>query len=233
MDHIDVLEIEYKEQYNQYRWIGQMQAAVLTFYGVVTAIAMAAVAAFRPQAPTPIDYHWPAGVMIALGFLGLFIGYGLFRSRAMQRRTHLYLTTLIVEMARATDAFASVQSTPLRFRTLCSTHGNFKLSDTMNIFTLIAVLAGEAFVITGILALFVVEGYLCLYQATVIGAVVVVVLFLATRPLTEKYIVKREEKRMMTDYLNASTQTLPEMMTCIGLPKDVVYPSENRSARNL
>jgi len=108
MKHIDILETEYKEQYNQYRWIGQMQSYVLTFYGAVTVFSFAAMAAFRPQPPAQIDYHWPAVIMILLGFLGILVGYGLFRSRTMQRRTALYLKSLLLQMTNSAEDYNSL-----------------------------------------------------------------------------------------------------------------------------
>ncbi len=222
MKHIDVLETEYKEQYNQYRWIGQMQVAVLTFYGVVTAFAMAAVAAFRPQTPTAIDYRWPAGVMIVLGFLGLFVGYGLFRSRTMQRRTARYLTTLLVQMASDVDDAKSVKNSALRFRSLCSTRDRFMLWDTMNIVILIALYSGEVFLITGILAFLVVGSSLCLNQAVMIGVICMVVLLVVTLVLAQKLVMDKETVRMTTDYKEAEKmQTLQQMQEHLGLPKKV------------
>ncbi len=231
MKYTDVLETEYKEQYNQYRWIGQMQVAVLTFYGVVTAFAMAAVAAFRPQAPTPIDYRWPAGVMIMLGFFGLFVGYGLFRSRTMQRRTAWYLTTLLVQMASAVLDIGAVNGSALRFRILISTRGRFKLWDTVNIVILLALYSGEVFVFTGVLAVLVVENILCLNQAALIGVVCMVGLVVVMPVLVQKLIVDKETDHMTADYREAEKiQTLQQIQEYFGLPKGVEAEGQKSSS---
>lgn len=223
MKHTDVLETEYKEHYNQYRWIGQMQVAVLTFYGVVTAFAMAAVAAFRPQAPTAIEYRWPAGIMIVLGVLGIFVvGYGLFRSRTMQRRTAWYLTTLLVQMAGAVEDSDAVNGSALRFRSLCSTRGRFKLWDTMNIVILLALYSGEGFLLTGVLAWLVVDNILCLNQSLVIGVICWIGLMVITPMLVQKYIMDKETAHMTDDYRKAEKfKTLHEMQEHFGLPSGV------------
>jgi len=203
MKHNNLLETEYKEQYNQYRWIGQMQLAVLTFYGIVTTIAIAAVASFRPQGPNPIDYRWPAVIMIILGSLGLFIGYGLFRSRTMQRRTALYLKTLLIQMLDAADDAKDLEYSALRFRNLCSTKGRFKMWDTINIVILIALYSGEALLITGILAFLVVGNILSLFCAFLIGFCGLLILLCFTPWLVQKYLMDKETEKIKEEYNEA------------------------------
>lgn len=220
MKHTDVLEMEYKEQYNQYRWIGQMQVAVLTFYGIISAFAAAAVAAFRPQDLTATYYRWPVGVMIALGIFGLLVGYALLRSRTMQLRTAWYLATLLVQMAGAAENIDSVSDSRLRFRSLCSTKGRFKLWDTMNIVVLLALYSGGLFILTGILAWLVIENILCLNQAFVFGIVLFIGLMIVTRVLVQK-LMDKEMHHMTCDYIKIKTkkiQTLEQMQEHFGLP---------------
>jgi len=219
MKNIDILETEYKEQFNQYRWIGQMQSYVLTFYGTVTAFSFAAMAAFRPQPPSQIDYRWPAGVMIALGLFGLFIGYGLFRSRTMQSRTALYLKSLLLQMANSAEDYASLNKSALCFRSLVSTKGRFKLWDTMNIAILIAFYSGESFVVVGVLAFMVVLAGLCLSQAVLIGLVLLVALFVLTLVMVQRLLMNKETKHMEEEYRSAANMGTDQMEKQFGLPK--------------
>lgn len=220
MKYRDVLEMEYKEQYNQYRWIGQMQIAVLTFYGVVTTIVAAAVAAFRPQAPIPIDYRWPAAIMIALGLLGIFVGYGLFRSRIMQRRTALYLLTVLVQMANSVDDASSVNDPALRFRKLCSTKGYFRLWDTMNIIILIAFYSGEFLILTGSLALLVVGNVFRLYDAALFGSISMITLVIFTPVVIQVFVMNKEKKRIDQECGEyTKVQTLAELNKHFDLPE--------------
>jgi hypothetical protein len=217
MKYADVLKTEYKEQYNQYRWIGQMQVVVLSLYGVVSSFAMRA---FRPQASSPIDYRWPAGIMIALGLLGLFVGYGLFRSRTMQRRTAWYLTDLLIQMARAVEDASSEKDSALRFRGLCSTRTRFKLWNTMNVVILITLYCGEAFTLTGVLAFLVIGMILNLSQAAWIGVLCIFSLFALTPWLVQKLIMDKETKNMNIHYKKIEQfQTLEQMREDFGLPK--------------
>lgn len=219
MKHNDVLNAEHKEQYNQYRWIGQMQAVVLTFYGVVATFALAAMAVLRPQSPISIDYRWPAGVMIGIGFLGILVGYGLFRSRSMQRRTAWYLASLLFQMADSVEDADSLKDSALRFRVLCSTRGRFKLWDTMNIAILIAFYSGETLLLVGVLTMLVVGGGLCLSLAVKIGLVCVVGLVVLTPILIQRYLMDREKNRMTTEYEDAAKiQTVEQMRKRFGLP---------------
>jgi hypothetical protein len=221
MKHIAVLETEYKEQYNQYRWIGQMQAGILTFYGVVATVAMLAVAALRPQPPTPIDLRWPGGVMVGVGFLGILVGYGLFRSRTMQRRTALYLKSLLVQMARETEDASSVNDSALRFRSLCDTRGRFKMWDTMNIAILIAFYSGEAFIITGGVVLLVVWNVLCPITAVVIGLTCMIILLALTPVLVQRFLMDKETALIEADYRNVcKIQRLEQIGELFGLPKE-------------
>jgi uncharacterized membrane protein (DUF485 family) len=219
MKHIDILETEYKEQYNQYRWIGQMQSYVLAFYGAVTVFSFAAMAAFRPQPPAQIDYRWPAVVMIVLGFLGILVGYGLFRSRTMQRRTGLYLKSLLLQMTNSAEDYSSLKESSLRFRSLASTKGRFKLWDTMNIAILIAFYSGESFVLAGFLAFIVVGGKLCLSQAVLIGVVLLVALFVLTPIIVQRLLMDKETKRMKEEYRIANKIRLDQMGEHFELPK--------------
>jgi hypothetical protein len=213
MKHADILEMEYREQYNQYRWIGQMQVAVLTFYGIVSTFATLAVAAFRPEDPTTVYYRWPAGVMIVLGIFGMFIGWGLFRSRIMQLRTARYLAILLVQMAGAAQDIVSVSGSALPFRTLCSTRGRFRLWDTMNIVILLAFFLGEGFLLAGAFAWLVIENILCLNQAAVIGSICwsvsMVIVYLIQGPLMGREIANIDAQQEKIK--NKNIQTLHQM----------------------
>ena len=103
MKHSHVIEIEYKEQFNQYRWIGHMQAIVISLYTATTTIGLAITVLFWPQDHALIDYCWLAVVIIFMGLLGILVGYGLFRSRTMQLRTSLYLRTLLIQLAESDE----------------------------------------------------------------------------------------------------------------------------------
>jgi len=219
MEHIDILETEYKEQCNQYRWIGQMQSYVLAFYGAVTVFSFTAMAAFHPQLPAQIDYRWPAVLMIVLGLLGILVGYGLFRSRTMQRRTALYLTSLLLQMTNSAEDYASLKESSLRFRSLVSTKGRFKFWDTMNIAILIAFYSGESFVLAGFLAFIVVGGKLCLSQAILIGVVLLVALIVFTPVIIQRLLMDKETKRMKKEYKIASKIPLDQMGEHLELPK--------------
>lgn len=212
MKHIDILETEYKEQYNQYRWIGQMQSYVLTFYGAVTLFSFAAMAAFRPQPPDQIDHRLLALVMIVLGFLGILVGYGLFRSRTMQNRTALYLRSLLLQMANAAEDHDSLCGSALRFRSLISTKGRFKMWDTMNIAILIAFYSGESFVLTGVLVFLVASWRLCLNQAVLTGLVLLVALFVLTPIIVQRLLMDKETKRMKDEYVIATPKINPDQM---------------------
>ncbi|MCJ7547723.1 MAG: hypothetical protein MUP30_13050 [Deltaproteobacteria bacterium] len=221
MKHNDLLETEYKEQYNQYRWIGQMQSHILTFYAAVAVFALAAMAAFLPQDPNPIDCRWPAGVVIGLGVLGILVGFGLFRSRTMQRRTDWYLKSLLIHMAENVEDTNSLNDSAIRFRSLCSTKGRFKMWDTMNISILIAFYSAGFFVLAGSLILSVVMHwvYLSLSQAIVIGLVVFLVLVVAIPVLIQK-MMNREAKAMEKEYRDAAKiNHFKQFHEHFGLPK--------------
>jgi len=200
MKHVDILETEYKEQYSQYRWIGQMQSHVLTFYGVVVAFSFAAIAAFRQLPSTQIDYRLPAVITIMLGLLGLLVGYGLFRSRTMQRRTAKYLGAIINQMLNSAEDNVPLKESALRYRSLCSTKGHFKFLDTMNIVILIALYSGETFFLGGILALMVIFGLIYLHNAVLIGVVLLGFLFFITPFIVLRFIMDKETKRMEEEY---------------------------------
>lgn len=227
MKHADVIEIEYKEQYQQYRWIGQMQAVVLTLYAAVTTFALAATAALRPQPPAPIDYRWPAGIMIGLGLLGFLVGYGLFRSRTMQRRTAWYLASLLIQLAESVEDYAALSNSALRFRSLCSTRGKFKLWDTMNIAILIAVYSGEALFVSGVLVFSVQSSILPSLCALVTGVVGLLVLFALTPIVVQSFLINPETKRLEDEYRNAAkTSSLEEMGRQFGLPDQSQEPGQ-------
>lgn len=225
MKHADVLETEYKEHYNQYRWIGQMQAAVLTFYGVVTTFALLATAVLRPQPPAQMDYRWSAGVMIGLGSLGLLVGYGLFRSRTMQRRTALYLKCLLVQMASTVEDPAATTKSSLRFRSLCSTRGKFKLWDTMNIAILIALYSGEALLLTGLISISVFGNGMSASCAATVGLLGMLALVILTPVLVQTLLMNPEAKQIREEYLIAERiSTVEEMQKHLGLPEAATLP---------
>ena len=142
MKHSDVLEIEYKEQSNQYRWIGHMQAIVISLYTAIITLGLAIAVSFWPQDHALIDFHWLAVVIIVMGLTGTVVGYGLLQSRTMQRRTSLYLSKLLLQLAESVDDHYTLSNSALRFRRLCSTGGKFKMWDTMNIAILITIWYG-------------------------------------------------------------------------------------------
>jgi hypothetical protein len=219
MKHADVIETEYKEQYQQYRWIGQMQSVVLTLYAAVTTFALAATAALRPESPTPIDYRWPAGVMIGLGLLGVLVGYGLFRSRTMQRRTAWYLASLLIQLAGSVEDREALSTSALRFRSLCSTRGRFKLWDTTNTAILVALYSGEALFLTGVLVFSVHSSVLPSLCAVITGLLALLVLFALTPIVVQSFLINPETKRLEDEYLSAAkTSTLEEMGRQFGLP---------------
>lgn len=220
MNYKDVLNTEYKEQYNQYRWIGQIQAIVLTFYGVVTTFAIATMVVLSSQSQNKIDYNWPAGIMIGIGFLGLLLGYGLFRSRTMQRRTYLYLNLLLMQMADNVEDAEPIKNSALRFRSLCSTQGRFKLSDTINIAILIAFYSGEVLLFVGILTILVFGSVLCLSQAIIIGLMCMVLFVVLTPILIQCLMMNKEEKLSIKEYEDAAKiQTVKQMRECLGITK--------------
>ena len=216
MKYVDVLQTEFKEQENQYRWIGQMQNAVITFYAAVAAFSMLAVTALRPQASTPIDLPWPGGVMIAVGILGILVTVGLFHSRTMQRRTAWYLGLLLVQMAKETDDYAPAKNSALLQRSLCTTRDRFRLLDTMNVVTLIAFYSAVAFIITGVFVLLVVWNVLSLIIAVLIGFVIWAILA-ASAPKLIQHFMNKETERMKKECKNPP-ETLEEMLERSGIP---------------
>jgi len=219
MKHGELLETEYKEQYNQYRWIGHMQSVVLTFYGAVVTFSLLVIAAVRPQPPAVIDYAWIAGVLLADGLLGIFVGFALFRSRSMQRRTAWYLISLLVQMANTVEDTAMIEESALRFRALCSTGGRVKLLDTMNAAFFIALISGEALFICGIAVLCVVKLESTLNHAVSWGIILFVVAMLVTLWGVQRFLMNAETARMTCDYFEAErTRGLDEMRKKVGLP---------------
>jgi hypothetical protein len=217
MTHTELLETEYKEQYNQYRWIGTMQSVVLTFYGAVASFSLLAVVALRPQPPDKLDYRWIAAVFVADGLLGIFTGAALFRSRSMQRRTAWYLVCLLDQMTRGIESWI-IERTALRYRALCTSGARFSLSDTMNAAFLIALVSGEAFLVIGIGVLAVIQFGLDSTWAILAGVALFAVAVLVTLFVAERY-TKAESRRMSCDYLEADHgRGLGDMRRKFGLP---------------
>ena len=220
MKHIDLLETEYKEQYNQYRWIGRMQSVVLTFYGAVATFSLLAAAALRPQPPTPIDYRWIAGVLGGVGLLGIFVGIALFRSRSMQRRTAWYLTYLLDQMASNIEDASAVEESALRYRGLCTTGGRFKLMDTMNAAFLIALFSGETLFICGSAVFSVTQFEVASERAIAVGLVIFLVTVVLTPIIVQRYLMDAETKRMRCDYFELErSRGLEQMRKKSGLPE--------------
>jgi hypothetical protein len=196
-----------------------MQEAVLTFYGLVTTFILAAMTVLRPQSPNPNYYLWLAGIMIGIGFIGILVGYGLFRSRTMQCRTNLYLKTLLFQMVFNVKNIESIKNSAIRFRSLCSTQGHFKLWDTMNIAILIAFYSGEVLQLVGVLTMLVIGGVLCLNQAVVIG-LVFLVLFVVLTPILIQHLMNKERDLMKKEYLDAAKeQNVEQILKRLELPK--------------
>lgn len=226
MQHSEVLRMEYGEQYNQYRWIGQMQAVVLTLYGAITTFALASVAALRGLLPQEIDLSWPALVMAVLGFLGLLVGYSLFRSRIMQRRTAQYLVSLLRQLEQETRGGSTGTSgepkpstSALRFRGLCTTANRFSLWDTMNITILVAVFAGFSLLVTGLLVLLVRWGAMGIGIAGGLGGGLILFLCGATPLFIERVLMAKEATKLASDYEIVNGESMQEMCARFGLGK--------------
>jgi hypothetical protein len=148
-----VLELEYKQQYDQYRWIGQQQTTVLTLYSAISAFLGATVAALRPDGNNPDpEYLVLVGiVLIFIGLLGIAVGVGLFKSRLMQRRTGQYITLLLRNLVEMSTEPTKLKASALHFRALCTTGSEFSLLDTMNSAILLTIVGGEGFAIAGLM----------------------------------------------------------------------------------
>ena len=219
MKHEEILKTEYKEQYNQYRWIGHMQSVVLTFYGAVVTFSLLIIAALSPKAPAVIDYAWIAVVLLADGLLGIFVGLALFRSRSMQRRTAWYLTSLLYQMANTVEDTDMINESALRFRTLISTGGRVKLIDTMNTAFFIALISGEALFICGIAILCVEKLKSDFNNLVLLGIIIFVVAVLGTLWAVQRFLMNAETGRMTCDYSEAEqTHGLNEMRKKLGMP---------------
>ena len=217
MTHNELLETENKEQYNRYRWIGQMQSVVLTFYGAVATFSFLAINALRPQPSQQFDYRWLAGVLVTVGLLGCFTGIALFQSRSMQRRTAWCLTCLLAQMASAMDGWILEQSA-LRFRALCTGGPRIGLLNTMNTAFFIALVSGEAFLICGA-AVFLVAQFNFAPESASIGGVGAFLIALVITPLMAQRYMDAETRRMTCDYFEAErARGLAQMQKKVGLP---------------
>ncbi len=206
----DILALEYGQQYDQYRWIGQMQAAVLTFYGVVAAISLAAVAALRPEPFDPAFLLWVGLVMIAVGLLGCLVGIGVLKSREMQARTQAYLICLLLGMVEAAPKLAEDPNLQLRYRNLLSGGGTFSLMNTMNLVIVIALASGETLLVSGAavvsVSLFDIDA-----TVAVVGPVLLVVVWIASIILVRQQM-KSARSSLNTDFERATER---ENLDCL------------------
>ncbi|MEW6413611.1 MAG: hypothetical protein AB1483_14235 [Candidatus Zixiibacteriota bacterium] len=206
MDHSDVLKTELGEQYNQYRWVGQIQAIVLTFYGAVVTLVLSAAALLRPAHINPPHYVWIGWGLICLGLFGSFVGYGLFRSRRMQVMTARYMSLLLLNLVNETKDNVKPGCSAFRFRNLRSTGGGFSLSDTINLAILIAFYVGEALLIGGLsLLLYVWEVDLLISVALVLSVVALLV-----TPLVLDRSMRKERSKMDRKCQELAVQDSPE-----------------------
>ena len=205
MTHDKLLEVEYKEQYNQYRWIGQMQGLVLIFYGAVAAFGL------RASANT-------AGALVGVGLLGIFTGFALLNSRLMQMRTARYLVELLCQIGEGVDSWA-LDKTALRYRALCGTSGHFSLLDTMNTGFLIAFFSGGALFIYGGVILIPKQGWLASNGDRWWAGVVTLLLVIWAFREVQHYF-RKEKDQMKTDHSNApnAPRGLGYMRKAFGLP---------------
>lgn len=218
MEHIALLETEYKEQYNQYRWIGTMQSVVLTFYGAVASFGLLAVNALRPQAPALLDSRWIAAILIGDGLLGVLVGIALLRSRSMQRRTAWYLHCLLEQMTRGIDSWI-VEKSALRYRQLCVSGTGFSLLDTMNTAFLIALISGEAFLISGAAVCIATQWQFPVLWPVILGVATFVVFTVATLVLVQRH-ARADARLMQCEYLKAERAIgLLGVRSKLGLPQ--------------
>jgi len=152
MKHIELLDREYSQQYEQYRWIGRQQATVLAVYGGTATLVIWAISAFRPHENTQIGpYSLVLGLAVfVLGLLGLVLGFGLCYSRLMQERIGVYLNLLRRQIAAAVDDSDRPSHTALRFQGICSTGRCFSLLDTINVAILTVLFLSWALTIAGV-----------------------------------------------------------------------------------
>lgn len=232
MTHDELLEMEYKEQYNQYRWIGQMQSFVLTFYGVVVGFSFVIIGALSPgpvqlKLQYSIDYRWLALVLVCDGLLGVFVGIAIFCSRSMQRRTAWYQICLLTQMVSAMDTWVTEQSA-LRYRVLCTGGPRFSLRNTINTTFFIALVSGEAFFISGIV-MFLKKPFGFLLEWVIIGTVVFLVLAVILTWRVTQYCMDKETNRMRCNYRKAErARGLEEIRKEFGLPETSSTNTENQ-----
>jgi hypothetical protein len=218
VDHVALLETEYKEQYDQYRWIGTMQSVVLTFYGAVASFGLLAANALRPQPPASLDTRWIAAILIGDGLLGVLTGIALLRSRSMQRRTAWYLFSLLEQMTHAIDSWI-IEKSALRYRELCVSGTSFSLLDTMNTAFLIALLSGEAFLISGVAVFIATQWQFPVFWPLTIGVATYFVFVPATLLLV-CWRARAETRQMQCEYLKAERAIgLLGVRSKMGLPQ--------------
>lgn len=176
----------------------------------------------RPSSPDLDYYGWLGVVLIIIGALGCLVGFGLFRSRSMQRRTQWYLTSILLQLANIVNSGQPLKYPALRFRVLCTTGGQFRLLDTMNLVILIAMLSGEALLIVGALLFFgVADSSISKETATFMGELLIPAVWILTAALAPKYFMDDETERMKLIHCEASqSEGLAIVRTKFGLPPD-------------
>ena len=150
MKYLEILSLEYKEQYNQYRWIGTMQSVILTFYGVVASASLLIASKFVGTNSAQSDFLWPSRIAVFLGLLGITVAIGLIKSRGMQARTAKYLAAILNEMAHLSKDPVLPPNTALRYRGLCTSKGQFAFLDTGNIAVYLSFVFGQLLTIVGL-----------------------------------------------------------------------------------
>jgi hypothetical protein len=149
--NVQILLAELSEQYHQYRFIGQAQALLFTFYGTLVAASFAAMSLLKSEKErVPPDVLGVA--LIFLGLAGILVGVGTVASRAMQGRTQMYLATLLHGLS-GFDGVTEQTRKALYFRSICSTAGRFGLYDTVNTAAVIVNSIGVSCLAVGIFIL--------------------------------------------------------------------------------
>ncbi len=161
----EILQLEYNEQYNQYRWIGTMQSIILSLFGVITMVTLYSYIKTLPADLTSEDYIYFSYVLLILGFMGIIVGHGLLKSRFMQLRTARYLASILIQMLKYLDGRTSKTKREslihaLNYRCLCTSKGrdsvigSFKFIDTSNIAVFLTTFAGTSMSLVGLIIIY-------------------------------------------------------------------------------
>ena len=206
----DVLKLEYEQQYQQYRWIGQQQSAFLTFYGVLISASILLFGIFakfgNSQSLDQTYLAWLGGGLLFYGIIGYFLTAYLISSKAMQMRTAIYLAELLKDMCdlAPVEKVLSSVSEPIgssfRFRALCTSKGRFKALDTGNIAIAIAFIAGTLLISIGFSLIAAAISSMNIFGALMIGAAFGIVLLGLGLLFVIPYMTKRSIRELYSDY---------------------------------